>query len=356
MRIAVLAHLHHPISPPFAGGMEAHTYHLVSGLMQRGHAVTLFAKEGSRAPGSLEAVLEAGFVVGGYPDDDGQNRQHHTLDAAMSKAASKVRNGSFDAVVNNSLSPVPHRMLASVPTLHVLHTPVLPRLEALFASPDWSPDPAHRFATVSQSNADQWRGLLPSIVTIHNGIDPRPWDLQIPLIIGSAAWSGRITPEKGTHLAIAAARQANMKLLIAGPIQDHDYFSSMIAPELDGSIRYLGHLNQSELAQMISSCEVFISSPMWEEPFGLTTLEAMACGTPIAALPAGAMPEIIGPKAGVIASSMSAKGLEEAIRAAKGMDRIHVRESALNFFLPTMIGAYEHELRNAAQAREQWQR
>lgn len=346
LRIAVLAHLHHPIVQPFAGGMESHTSHLVAGLTARGHRVTLFAKEGSTAPCQVEPVLTQRYTVDGYPDSDGKHQQHLRLDGAMAYAIEMIRGGDFDAVLNNSLSPVPQYALDGVPTLHVLHTPVLPRLAEIFGASGWEPDPMHRFATVSHANATQWREWLPTIEVIHNGIALDRWDISPEVEPDTAAWTGRITPEKGTHLAIAAARATNMKLRIAGPIQNPDYFTTLIEPELDDDITYLGHLDQPNLAALIASAQVFISSPLWEEPFGLTTLEAIACGTPVAALPAGAMGEIISPKAGVVATSGDAGALARAILDARDLDRTEVRQSAHAFSLNAMLAAYEAQLRS----------
>lgn len=348
LRIAVLAHLHHPIVPPFAGGMESHTAHLVAGLTARGHDVTLFAKKGSESTCRVEPVLARSYTVDGYPDSDGRNRQHRMLDSAMARAVGRIRGGRFDAVLNNSLSPIPHRELAAMPTLHVLHTPVLPRLAEIFGTPGWTPDSAHRHVTVSHANASAWRRWLPEVDVVHNGIVLNRWHAGARPLPGTAAWTGRITPEKGTHLAIAAARASNMKLKIAGPIQDRDYFTALIEPELDADITYLGHLDQRDLGNMIASAQVFISSPLWEEPFGLTTLEAIACGTPVAALPFGAMSEIINGHSGVLATGHDAEALARAVVLARELDRSKVRASARCFSLDSMIDAYEGHLRSVA--------
>lgn len=348
MKLAVLAHLHHPIAQPFAGGMESHTAHLVAGLSGRGHEVTLFAKEGSLARCRVEAVLSQRYSVEGYPDNVGRDRQHLTLDSAMQRGIDRILESGYDAVLNNSLSPVPHLKLENIPTVHILHTPVLPRLASIFGADGWEPEPAHRHVTVSHANAVLWRPYLPDIEVSHNGIALNDWDTDIPIVPGTAAWTGRITPEKGTHLAVAAARATNMKLRIAGPVQDEEYFRTLIEPELDAQISYLGHLEQPQLRNMIASSQVFISSPLWEEPFGLTTLEAMACGAPVAALPAGAMKEIIGTGAGVVASSRDAEALAEAIFAARDMDRNAVRRSVRAFSHEAMLDAYEEQLGSVA--------
>lgn len=350
LRIAVLAHLHHPIRPPFAGGMEAHTSHVVADLCTRGHEVTLFAKAGSahfgrNSRGRVQAVLPADYQVRGYPDEDHRDEQHRRLDGAMSSAISAVRAGAFDVVINNSLSPIPHDQLDGIPTLHLLHTPPLPRITAVLATRPERPH-GHRYATVSHSNARAWRAWIPDLAVIPNGIDLRRWEpgRKDRIVPGTAAWTGRITPEKGTHLAIAAARANGLRLRLAGPIQDPEYYESLIRPSLDDKVRYMGHLGQDQLREVIASAQVFISSPLWEEPFGLTTLEAMACGTPVAATPNGAMAELIGASGGVVACTADEAGLANAIREAVGLRRADVLQRAAQFSRDQMIRSYEEAL------------
>lgn len=346
LRIAVLAHLHHPIRSPFAGGMEAHTAHLVTQLGSRGHEVTLFAKEGSvqltpRAKIRMHPVLAQSFVVNGYPDEDQRNDQHQLLDAAMASAVQSIRTGDFDVVINNSLSPIPHALLRGIPVLHILHTPPLPRIIAHLKRE--KTDSLHRYATVSESNALLWRPWLAQLQVVCNGINLEFWSAKNThhLEVGTATWSGRITPEKGTHLAIEAARANGLRLVLAGPIQDQEYFDGLIAPKLGERIVYAGHLDQAGLRDLIGASEVFISSPLWEEPFGLTTLEAMACGTPVAATPAGAMAELLGSTGGAVASERTAMALGVAVQRARVMDRTAVLERASRFTHEAMITDYE---------------
>jgi len=348
LRIAVLAHLHHPIASPYAGGLEAHTAQVVEALADRGHDVVLFAKAGTRVACPHVAVLDAGFRVEGYPDSQARDRQHGVLDGAMRAAVRTARQG-FDAVLNNSLSPVPHMGLRGVPTLNVFHTPPLPRMVAVFSAGDWAPDPHHAYASVSESNARPWRQHLPSLGVIHNGIPLHHWDASAPRRAGQAVWTGRITPEKGTHVAIAAARRAGVELTLAGPIHDPEYFSLMVAPELDASIRYAGHLDHSGLRTLLSAAEVLVASPLWEEPFGLNVVEALASGTPVAALPAGAMTEIISPSAGVVAARADAEALAEAIIAARRLPPGAVAQAAKRFSIELMVDRYEDELLRLAE-------
>lgn len=350
LSIAVLAHLHNPIASPFAGGLEMHTALMTEELTALGHQVTLFAKEGSQTPGSLTAVLETDFRFTNYPEGPGRAAQSARLDDAQRAALHRIRGGKFDVVINNSLSPLPHIEPPAVPMLTILHTPPLPRVTAVLGSPAWQASPRRQFVSVSAANARQWRDHLQGIRVIHNGIRLGDWRAGAShrTRTGTAVWAGRITPEKGLHVAIEAAGRAGMRIRFAGPISDEEYFARQIAPLLSRTVQHVGHLNHRQLAGFLGSGEVFIASPLWAEPFGLTTVEAMACGTPVAALPGGAMSEIIDDDGGVVSVGFSSADLSRAITLARGKDRTRVRSSADRFGADLMITRYERQLRELA--------
>ncbi|MHA7275818.1 glycosyltransferase [Arthrobacter sp. HLT1-21] len=346
LTIAVMAHLHHPIASPYPGGLEMHTALLTEELTARGHSVTLFAKDGSRGPGTVVPVLNAGFTFTKYLDGPDRDAQTHLLDNAQRLTLARVNEGEFDVVINNSLSPLPHADPPRQPMLTILHTPPLPRVTDVFDAAGYTPTPRQKFVSVSAANALQWRTHLRNINVVHNGIRLEEWRTaglarRRP---NTAVWSGRITPEKGLHVAIEAAALAGMRIRFAGPISDQDYFDRTIAPLLSESVQHVGHLDHGQLASFLSSGAVFISSPLWAEPFGLSTVEAMACGTPVAALPCGAMAEIIDERAGVVARGFAAADLAVAIEQARHADSVEVRASASRFAAEVMITSYEKHL------------
>ncbi|WP_035763303.1 glycosyltransferase [Arthrobacter sp. H20] len=346
LTIAVMAHLHHPIASPFPGGLEMHTALLTEELTARGHSVTLFAKGGSDGSGTVVPVLDAGFVFAKHPDGPSRDAQTRLLDTAQRTALDLINEGDFDVVVNNSLSPLPHADPPKAPMLTILHTPPLPRVTAVLEAAHFFPSPRHRVVSVSAANARQWQHHLKDISIVHNGIRLEGWHTSLTRRRpNTAVWAGRITPEKGLHVAIEAAALAGMRIRFAGPISDQDYFDRTIAPLLSESVHHVGHLNHSQLASFLSSGTVFIASPLWAEPFGLSTVEAMACGTPVAALPCGAMAEIIDDRGGVVAEGFSAADLALAIKKARRADSGGVRASAARFAAGAMITKYEQHLR-----------
>ncbi|HVH23035.1 MAG TPA: glycosyltransferase [Pseudonocardia sp.] len=353
MKIALLAHCHHPIAEPYSGGLETHTALVADELVRRGHQVDLYAKAGSRSQARVRRIVDARFRFGSMPDAAGADQSVTLLDRAMEMAVAHIARGGYDVVLNNSLSPVPFRTLRDTPMLTVLHTPTdLPRINAVITAPGWRPGLAHAYAAVSEHTAQDWRGVLPVVQCIPNGIDLRRWrpdPAQRPEP-GLVVWAARITPEKGLPLAIQASRAAGMRIAIAGPIADPRHFNDEVAPLLADDARFVGHLTHGALPDFLRRGSVFVSSPEWPEPFGLALVEAMACGTPAAALPRGAAREVVSATGGVLAAVSSAPALADAIRRAAFLDRHSVRASVLRFDHTAMVGAYEQLLTHLVAA------
>lgn len=349
MRIAVLAHMHYAIRPPYAGGLEMHTDMTVQHLVQIGHEVTVYAKEGTRTAGTVVPLVPEDFDPTPQTPHD-VPRIRETLMAAMAEACRQVRDADIDVVLNNSLSPVPLLELADVPMVTVLHTPAtLTEVLAVLDAPGWRPSPHHRWLSVSAANALAWKHRLPRISVVANGIDHSRWHSTQSPVPGRAVWTGRITEEKGLHLAIRAARLAGMDLHFAGPVSDREYYREQVEPLLGDDTIYRGHLDHGQLPDLLASGEVYLASPLWAEPFGLAIVEAMAMGTPVAAFLTGAMGEIIGPQAGDLAMHHSAPALADSIQLARTRDRHLVRSWSHRFSVERMVAAYLGFLREVAE-------
>lgn len=342
MRIAILAHLHHRISEPFLGGTEMHTSMVANELVRRGHDVTLYAKHGSISEAKVVPVLEESFTYGATPGPDGADISGEVTDRASLAAIEQIRAGGFDVVFNNSLGHLPYTELYDAAMLTVLHTPAtLERVNEIVETPGWRAGPLHLYASVSEFNAAGWRSLLPAVETVWNGIYQSKWAQPGEREADLATWVARITPEKGLHLAIDAAQRAGMRLNICGPVADEDYFRDRIWPRLSEDCVYQGHLGHGALARLLGASAVFVASPQWAEPFGLSMVEAMASGTPVAALPLGAAHEVVGIYGGVVAEDGSVEALAEAMQQARGRDREKVRQWARGFDVHTMMDSYE---------------
>ncbi|KMO13161.1 glycosyltransferase [Methylobacterium platani] len=332
MRIAVLAHLRHPIAPPFAGGLEAYCWHLADGLTARGHEVVLFASGDSDPRFTLDAVVpvhhERRFPGLEHRGDPGLRA---AVDGAYAAALDRIAAGGFDVLHNNSLSrlALERRRTQVVPTLTSLHAPPYDALRWFVHD---SPAPGHRITATSAAHLRAWwpDGAPPRAGVLHNGIDPAAWPWR-DAGDGSAVWSGRIARVKGAHHAIAAARRAGLPLTLFGPIEEPDHWEADILPQLGGSVRYGGHLPGPVLAAEIARASVFLFTPCWDEPFGLAAIEAMACGLPVAGFARGAAAEIVG-EAGHLVPSGDDAALARAIPEALAIPRRVPRERVLRLF------------------------
>lgn len=343
MKIAIVAGSRFPICEPFAGGLEAHVWALVHGLRQRGHSVALFAGPGSDP--SLEATelsvqplrlsLTARADVSMTPRE--QLEEHHAYLQLMLNLSGREQ-GRFNVVHNHSLHYLPIAMapVLSTPLLTTLHTPPTPWLEAAIQVPEDCPV---TFAAVSAHTAKSWSHLVPAVRVVHNGVDLDRWT---PGPGGEAlVWFGRIAPEKGTHLALEAARQAQCALRVAGPIVDRSYFDQAVRPLLGGDIRYVGHLTHSELVRLVGGSRAALVTPCWDEPYGLVVAESLACGTPICGFARGALPELIDRSCAFLVPPGDIAALAQAVLDADGLSRSGARLRAeQNCSLDRMVDSY----------------
>ena len=341
MRIALIASARFPVREPFAGGLEAHTWSLASGLVARGHDVALFA-----APGSDQAlpvrqlpvrsvVLSDAARADVSASEDWWMQEHHAYLSLMLE----LRGEAFDVVHNNSLHYLPVAMAASldVPVISTLHTPPTPWLESAVQASHRSPV---SFAAVSAHTARAWRHVIPDATVVRNGIDVARWTQGAGG--GPAVWSGRVVPEKGPHLAAQAAALAGVPLVLAGPVLDQAYFDQLVRPLLGPTIEYAGHLRSEELVPLIGAASVCLVTPCWDEPYGLVVAEAMACGTPVAGFARGALPELVGREHGRLVPAGAVTDLARALVRAGDLDRDVIRQHAVQTCsVEAMLDGYE---------------
>lgn len=337
LRIAVMAHCRHPIAAPFMGGMEGHAHHLVHALRARGHEVTLVAAGDSRVGVPLLPLMAQHY------DRDYPWHQYHGteplnahLDSHHAASLATLADMDFDVIHNNTLHRFPPRFgrAARAPMVTSLH---VPPFDALRRAVRDSVAPWHVTTGCSCRHLAAYfpEGPPASARVVPNGIDLAQWPYS-PRGNGQAVWAGRITPNKAPHLAIAAARRAGVALTVFGSIEDGDYFDAQVRPQLLGDIRFGGHLAGPDLAAEYGRASALLFTPQWDEPFGLTAIEAMACGTPVAAVAMGAVHEVLGP-AGRFAAPDGAgldRALIEAMQIPRDVPRRHV---AGHFGLERMI-------------------
>lgn len=318
-----------------------HTDLLARKLRQRGHNVTVFASTCSEPSDGLEPICEATALVGvgvAEADDVVFFKEHHAYLSLMTT----LRRRHFDVVHNNSLHylPVVLADTLAMPMVTTLHTPPFCWLESgiRLGRPGSS-----SFVAVSESVRRLWSDVTPVERVISNGIDLQRFAYRahadpVPYLV----WSGRIVPEKGLHLAIAAAELLQIELRIAGPVLDDAYYQREIRPLLSDRVRHLGHLDHGTLASVIAGARAFVCSPQWEEPFGLVVAEALACGVPVASFARGAIPQILDATCGVLASPDDPASLAAAADSAQRLKRSDCRHRAEAFCdARSMVDSYE---------------
>ncbi|MEA2721756.1 MAG: hypothetical protein QOJ39_3620 [Candidatus Eremiobacteraeota bacterium] len=281
LKVAVLGAISWPSPPPGYGPWEQIAYNVARGMVARGLDVTLFATANSTSPGKLAAVVPVGLN-----EDAALNGEVWT---ELHVASCFARAHEFDLIHNN---------LDWKPLLYALAAPVLPPVVTTvhgFSSPQILGPyyaGASRSFYCSISDADRDPGLS-YLATTYNGIDTAEWTFR-DRPGDYLVFFARFHPEKGVHLAIEIAKRAGVRLKMAGIPHDEAYFRELIEPHIDGdAVQLLGHVRGAARDDVLGGALALVHMTTRPERFGLTLIEAMACGTPVLGARMGSIPEIV---------------------------------------------------------------
>ncbi len=325
-RLAMLSPIAWRTPPRKYGPWERVVSLLTEGLVQRGIDVTLFATKESRTTGTLRAVAPMG-----YEEDVELNRKVWEC-LHISEVFEHAED--FDLIHNNfDFLPLSYSQLVATPVVTTIHGFSSPKILPVYQKYD------QKVTYVSISNADR-EPSLHYIATVYHGIDVENFSFQ-PTPKDYLIYFGRIHQDKGTSEAIQIARQCKRKLLIAGPIQDEAYYQKEVAPHLDEkNIRYIGNVEPEQRNELLGNAVALLHPINFNEPFGLSVVEAMACGTPVVAFKRGSMPEVIEDgKTGFLVSTVAeASTAVDNLATIKRADcRQHVID---NFSVNRMVNDY----------------
>jgi glycosyltransferase involved in cell wall biosynthesis len=312
MKIAQITPVYEPVPPTKYGGIESVVSNLTEELIRRGHDVTLFASGDSKTAGRLEAICPRAV----YRADDRESVYSYYF-ANLSHALKK--SGDFDLVHDHTFHGLFFAPLVKVPFLTTLHNFTLIPREFL----DFYPN-----IFVTTVGEGLYRRLkkcgVKHLFLVHNGIVTK----DFPVGEGKGgylAYLARIGFQKGTRNVIEVALASGEELRIAGKVDKFDekqkeYFEKKVKPLIDGKkIKYLGELDhKKEVPRFLGEAKALVHAPNWEEPFGMTLIEAQACGTPIIAFAQEVTKKIvIHQKTGFLA-----KSLEEMVKMVAKIDKI----------------------------------
>ena len=335
LKIAQVAPVAMPVGPGKGDSIEQLVSLLTEELVRRGHAVTLFAVGGSVTTAELRSYYERGYRE---RDEIWDWRVPEMLNAAWALEQA----GEFDVVHSHTYHfALPFTRLVPTPVVHTYHVQLGPEvLEGFARYPE-----AHLVAISDFQRREL--GDLDAVPVIPNGIDVEAFPF------GSErgeylAFLGRMIPAKGPDEAIRVARELEMPLVMAGP--STEWFDAEVRPDIDGDlVRYLGSIDPAGRNELLVGAAALLFPISYPEPFGLVMVEAMACGTPVAASGVGAVPEIVEEGVG---GSWAPPGadLADAVQRAVRLDRSRVRQTAVERFdYRRMVDAYENLYRKVAR-------
>lgn len=331
MRIAQIAPLWESVPPTKYGGTERIVGALTEELVKRGHHVTLFASGDSITSAKLFSL---------YPI----SLREAELDQFQQNSARIMGIGlpykyqdEFDIIHDHNLpSSLPAANLARTPVVATIHGPVEKGNQLLYES---LTNP--HLVSISKAQVPS-KARLNHVTTIHHGLSMNHYPFS-QKNDGYLLYVGRIAPVKGVHHAITVAKKLNLRLVIAAKLclTYKDYFEKEIKPQLSEQIRWIGEVTEKERNQLMANCMAFLHPACWDEPFGLTMIEALACGAPVVAFNRGSVPDIVvNGKTGYVVNTVGE--MINAVSRVGKIKRTDCRQHALSYFnVERMTDEYE---------------
>jgi glycosyltransferase involved in cell wall biosynthesis len=362
MHVALVAPLVSPVrddSPPL-GGVEVFLRDLTAGLVERGVRVSLLAADGSSIHGADCPRLDIDAARLAPADLSAADEAERPDVAEQRVAFGKVRDwcaahaGNLDVVHAHAFDAPAFDALAHIEGMCVMHTLHLPPIQSgVVHAARRAAGAGAVLVAVSTALARTWQAAgVPAARVVPNGIDVSRIPFG-PAHHGYALCAGRISPEKGPEIAVAAAERAGQPLVLVGNLYDRDFFEAQLRPvvtqRLDWTARngalprgatYIGHRKRSEVLELMAGAAATLMPVRWDEPFGLVAIEAQAAGSPVVAFERGALSDVIRDgQTGVLVRDASE--LPAAVRQAVLLDRAACRRWVQErYSLSSMVEAY----------------
>ena len=354
MKILIASLIKRAVNEKILSSRPRIIYELVSGLVRKGHQITLIGTADSQIPGvTTIPIIDKSFVE--LPAFENPFYAETSFLVRLAKKIEEIGN-NFDIIHNHTYPEFLNLLVADniktpiVTTIHAQATPELDDVLSLFNQT--------YFISISQAHKKLFKKTK-ILKVVYNGIDTNIYSYQEKkddylLWLGRLAKAknadGTFMDPKGVRWAIKLAEETGSKLLLSGNIEDMEFYNHDVKPHLNDKIQWVGSLSselvltKSEVASLMQKAKAFLMTINWYEPFGLVMAEAMACGTPVIGFDRGAVSELIvdGKTGFVVAPEKGVDGLKEALRKIDQITPIDCRNHVVkNFSTQTMVDNYE---------------
>ncbi|SMF48485.1 mannose-6-phosphate isomerase, type 2 [Alteromonadaceae bacterium Bs31] len=338
MRIAMLSPIAWRTPPRHYGPWENVVSLLTEGLVSRGIDVTLYASGDSITGARLKSVCLRGY--------EENTKVIPKVEECLHISELFEQAEEFDLIHNHfDFLPLSYSSMTTTPLITTIHGFSSPAILPVYKKYN------NKVFYISISDADR-APSLDYLATIHHGINLRQFTYQAEPE-NYLLFFGRIHQDKGAREAIEIALASGIKLLMAGIVQDEKYFQQFVVPKLQpGKVEFLGSVGPDRRNTLLGGAKALLHPIYFNEPFGLSVVEAMACGTPVIAFNRGSMPELIdsGKNGFLVDDVDQAVG---AVARLKDISRGHCRRHVEQFFsvermVDDYINAYQQVIDKAA--------
>lgn len=354
MKILIVSLLKRRVAPEVTASRPRVIFDIATGLLKRGHEVTILGTGDSNVPGAkMMPVIPRAFT-----DLPPSENPFYTETAYLVRLAKQLEEigDQFDIIHNHTYPEFINLMVADriktpmVTTIHAQATDELDTALSLF--------PASHLISISNAHKKMFKKARISYV-VTNGVDTDQYayhsqkdDYLLWLGRLSAAKNkdGSYMDPKGIKWAIQLAQTTNSQLLLSGNVESMDFFNQDVLPHLNDKIRWIGpvskehSLTKQQVIELMQRAKVFLMTINWYEPFGLVMAEAMSCGTPVIGFDRGSVTDlVIDAKTGfVVAPESGLTGLQSALSKIETVSPMDCREHAIhNFSLESTVSNYE---------------
>ncbi|TWR25897.1 glycosyltransferase family 4 protein [Mucilaginibacter pallidiroseus] len=351
MKILIVAGPFVSLREPYNGGTEAFIIEHANQLVKLGHDVDVIAKDADEKnlfqviafPESPLSMKDDSYrpVTEEKGQQNFQSLQYGIFDVSV-----------YDVIHYNSYIPEIYAIgaLFNKPAVLTLHLPPTERFVLMYKF-FIKHAPVTPIA-ISNRMSQQWQKALGrDLEVVLNGIPLERWKVQPKNAQGYLLWSGRIAKEKNIEAAINLANHLKQPLKIVGAIFDNAYFNDSVKPHLNENIKYIAHVTQQKLGDLVAGASAFLATATWEEPFGLSTAEMLASGLPVVGFNTAIPPELRHERVSIAVDSNNWEDLVAPLGAVKSVNPEECRTFAASFDVTKTAEAYVNVYKRAVQER-----